>query len=159
LGLEAEAALLGAAFVSAGALMLWVMYFNFGMQLAAWPLIPLALVMGVGAAQDVGERREGLVSGGLAWAALPVAYYPALTLVGPMAAGVGVALVAQYRNRAERARVVAGAVGLAAVALVMALPAISDYFQGFDYRYSAKLTTLGLFYYVPLTDFAGLTPF
>src|SRR5207237_4467835 len=102
LGLNAGGALLGAGFVSAGALMLWVTYFNFGMQLSAWPLIPLALVMGVGAAQDMGERGRsawrGLVSAGLAWAALPVAYYPALTLVGPMAAGVGVALIAQSSN-------------------------------------------------------------
>ncbi len=161
LGLNPGPALLGAAFVSAGALMLWVTYFNFGMQLSAWPLLSLALIVSVAAVQDVAERGvgawPGVVSAGLAWGALPVAYYPALTLVAPMAAGVGITLLVQLSS--NRVRLFAGAVALAAVALLLALPTISAYFQGFDYRYSAKLTTLGLFYYVPLTDFAGFTPF
>src|SRR4029078_1102560 len=38
MGLGRWPALLGAAGASAGALLLWVSYFNFGMQLAAWPL-------------------------------------------------------------------------------------------------------------------------
>lgn len=158
--LEHGPALLGAAFVSAGALMLWVTYFNFAMQLSAWPLIPLALLMGLASLQDAGERGvgawPGLVGAGLAWAALPVAYYPALTLALPMATGVGIALIAQASNRL---RVAVGAASLAALALVMALPTIGAYFQGFDDRYSQQLTTLGIFGYVPLTDFAGLTTF
>src|SRR5689334_3237812 len=41
LGLGRTAALIGAAWTSAGALLLWITYFNFEKQLAAWPLIPL----------------------------------------------------------------------------------------------------------------------
>src|SRR5262245_39035169 len=49
LGMRRGPALLGAAWTSAGALLLWISYFNFEKQLAAWPLIPLGLLLGVAA--------------------------------------------------------------------------------------------------------------
>jgi hypothetical protein len=56
LGLRRGAALLGAAWTSAGALLLWTTYFNFEKQLSAWPLIPLGLLLGVAAVQELAFR-------------------------------------------------------------------------------------------------------
>ena len=53
MGLGRPAALLGAALTSAGALLLWVTFFNFGMQLAAWPLLALGLVLGLAALEEL----------------------------------------------------------------------------------------------------------
>src|SRR6266545_1996392 len=53
LGLRRGPALLGAAWTSAGALLLWITYFNFEKQLAAWPLIPLGLLLGVAAVEEL----------------------------------------------------------------------------------------------------------
>jgi hypothetical protein len=53
LGLQRGPALLGAAWTSAGALLLWITYFNFEKQLSAWPLIPLGLLLGVAAVQEL----------------------------------------------------------------------------------------------------------
>jgi len=160
LGLRHSPALLGAAFTSAGALLLWVSYFNFGMQLAAWPLIPLGLVLGVAAVEELADQGRrawtSAFAGALAIAALPIAYYPALTLWGPLAAGLGLSMLIQTRMRL---RILLAAGALALPALLLAAPTILDYDQGFNYRYSAQLTTLGLFRYIPLTDIAGLTPF
>ena len=160
LGLRHASALLGAAFTSAGALLLWVSYFNFGMQLAAWPLIPLGLVLGVAVVEELAEQGRrawaSAFAAALAIAALPIAYYPALTFWGPLAAGLGLSMLIQTRRRL-RILLAAGAVAL--LALLLAAPTILDYDQGFNYRYSAQLTTLGLFRYIPLTDIAGLTSF
>src|SRR6185295_2871007 len=49
LGLRRGPALLGAALTSAGALLLWIGYFNFEKQMVAWSLIPLGLLIGVAA--------------------------------------------------------------------------------------------------------------
>ncbi|MGA7731108.1 MAG: hypothetical protein WCD37_07525, partial [Chloroflexia bacterium] len=78
------------------------------------------------------------------------------TLAGPLAAGLGLSLLIQSQNKV---RVLVGAAALGALAALFALPTISDYFPWFDFRYSLKLTTLGIFHYIPLTDFLGLTPF
>ncbi len=164
MGLTRGYALLGAAFVSAGALLLWVELFNFGMQMSAWPLIPLGLVVGIAAAQDTSNRgvRSAhkalpvLAGAGLAISALPVAYYPALTLFGPLAVGLGLAVLVRSNRRAQ---LLASAVVMALFAIVFAIPTIGAYFEGFSFRYGEKLTTLGLFRYVPLTDFVGFTPF
>jgi hypothetical protein len=56
LGLRRGPALLGAAWTSAGALLLWTTYFNFEKQLSAWPLIPLGLLIGVAAVQEQAFR-------------------------------------------------------------------------------------------------------
>jgi hypothetical protein len=53
MGLGRWAALLGAAGASAGALLLWVGYFNFGMQMAAWPLLALGLTLCLAAVEEL----------------------------------------------------------------------------------------------------------
>jgi hypothetical protein len=160
LGLNRWYGLLGAAFVSAGGLLLWVEYSNFGMQISAWPLIPLGLVIGIAAVEE-GAARGGrswpvVVGAALSLAALPVAYYPALTLFAPLALGLGVAALLRSKRRV---RLLGATAALAAATIVLSVPAITSYFEGFSYRYGEQLTTLGLFRYVPLTDFAGLTHF
>ena len=57
MGLGRAAALLAAALISAGALLLWVSYFNFAMQLAGWPLLALGLALGVAAVEELARRR------------------------------------------------------------------------------------------------------
>src|SRR6476620_6685270 len=53
MGLGRAAALLAATLISAGALLLWVAYFNFAMQLAGWPLLALGFAMGVAAVEQL----------------------------------------------------------------------------------------------------------
>src|SRR5687767_1272011 len=161
MGLKRPYALLGAAFVSAGALLLWVELFNFGMQMSAWPLIPLGPVVGIAAVDDASRRTlrkawSMLVGAGLALAALPVAYYPALTLFAPLAVGLGLAVLLRSKRKVH---LLISAVLMGLAALLCAFPTIGAYFEGFSFRYGEQLTTLGLFRYVPLTDFAGFTPF
>lgn len=136
-------------------LLLWVSFFNFGMQLAAWPLIPLAIIVGLAAVQ-ASRFGEGLVAAAIGLAALPITYYPALGPVGLMAAGIGIVTLWQTQ---DRWRMIRQAVTLLLLTLLLALPTIPDYFAGFNYRYSLPLTTLGLFRFVPLSDMVGLTPF
>lgn len=136
-------------------LLLWVSFFNFGMQLAAWPLIPLAIIVGLAAVQAP-RFGEGLVAAAIGLAALPITYYPALGPVGLMATGIGIVTLWQKQ---DRWRMIRQAVSLILCILLLALPTIPDYFAGFNYRYSLPLTTLGLFRFVPLSDIVGLTPF
>jgi hypothetical protein len=139
MGLGRGAALLGAAGASVGALLLWVSYFNFGMQMAAWPLLALGLTIGLAAVEQLARPTKGqrpttddteakdgrsriednssrssippapsarlsssfivhrssfvgvVLLAGVVLAALPVAYYPALTIWIPMAAALGAA--------------------------------------------------------------------
>ncbi len=67
MGLGRWPALLGAAGASAGALLLWVGYFNSGMQMAAWPLIPLGLLLGVAAVEELASTGGGGGKGGGGW--------------------------------------------------------------------------------------------
>ena len=53
MGLGRAAALLAATLISAGALLLWVGYFNFAMQMAGWPLLALGLALGVAAVEQL----------------------------------------------------------------------------------------------------------
>lgn len=154
-------ATLGALLAALNGLLLWTSFFNFGMQLAAWPLIPLALVLGLAAvqpapAQHAADRFAPLLVAAIGLAAIPVAYYPALGPIGLMAAGIGIATLWQIR---ERWPLIKRALILALLALALAAPTIPDYFAGFNYRYSLPLTTLGLFRFVPLSDIVGLTLF
>lgn len=164
LGLRRGPALLGAAWVSAGSLLLWVSFFNFGMQLAAWPLIPLGLVLGAAAVEALPRLPRAravavALACALALAALPIAYYPALTLWAPLATGLGLAMLLAAPSARARLGLVGAALAVLALAVLLAALTIVDYGQGFDYRYSNQLTTLGLFRYIPLTDIAGLTRF
>lgn len=164
LGLARGPALLGAAWVSAGSLLLWVSFFNFGMQLAAWPLIPLGLALGVAAVEALPKlpraRQLALaLACALALAALPIAYYPALTLWAPLAAGLGLPMLLAAPGARARLGLIGAALAVLALAVPLAALTIVDYGQGFSYRYSNQLTTLGLFRYIPLTDIAGLTHF
>ncbi len=125
LGLRRGPALLGAALTSAGTLLLWIDYFNFEKQMAAWPLIPLGLLIGVAAVEqlagltnDEGRTTKARTNHPLSFvvrppsrlgvallaaitlAALPVAYYPALTLWVPLAAGLAAAVLIEQAGKA-----------------------------------------------------------
>jgi hypothetical protein len=160
LGLSRWPALVGAAWASAGGLLLWVTYFNFGMQLAAWPLLPLALTLGTAAVQDVAARGQAALPGmfiaAIALAALVIAYYPAFCTLVLMATGIGLADLARSRTRIK---LVGGAFALGALTLLIAAPTVLDYLEGFNFRYSHQLTSLGLFHYILPSDILGLTPF
>jgi hypothetical protein len=187
LGLRRGPALLGAALTSAGALMLWIGYFNFEKQIAAWPLIPLGLLVGVAAVEELATPttdqrpktkdwsidRSSLVLG--AWPRLGVAltaamvltaqvvaYYPALTLWVPLAAGLAAAILierASSSNIRSIPRLLLASLALAALTALLGAPAILDYWHGFAFRYNEQLTTLGVFFYIPATDILGLTPY
>jgi hypothetical protein len=160
LGLRRGPALLGAAWTSAGALMLWISYFNFEKQMASWALIPLALLLGVAAVEDFAARGwrawPMVLTAAIGLTALPVAYYPALTLWVPLALGLAAAILIQASNRL---RLLGGALALVAVTILLAAPTIIDYSHGFAFRYSEQLTSLGVLRYIPMTDILGLTPY
>jgi hypothetical protein len=202
-GMRRGAALLGSAWISAGALLLWTTYFNFEKQLAAWPLIPLGLLLGVAAVEELAQpttddrrktnheaaHRSSLVvrrssrlgialAAAVALTAQAIAYYPALTLWGPLAIGLAAAILLEHAftsrgiyslpspvatGKGQGARAIprllgaAGALGI--ITTLLSIPTILDYWHGFSYRYSAQLTTLGVFRYIPLTDILGLTPY
>lgn len=169
MGLWRVPALWATALTAAGALLLWISYFNFGMQLAAWPLLPLGLTLGVAAVEDAIARGRhswpGIVLAALVWATMPMTYYPVLTAAVPMAASIATALLLTQEERPGlprwRARVRAIMAGLALLLLTVPLSTwvVSDYFAGFHYRYANPLTTLGLFRFIPLSDILGWTAF
>ncbi len=169
MGLRRVPALWATALTAAGALLLWVSYFNFGMQLAAWPLLPLGLTVGVAAVEDVVDRGRqawpGVVLAALIWATMPMMYYPVLTAAVPMAVGSAIALlIAQEERigltrRRARVRAVMGILALLFLTVPLSTWVISDYYAGFDYRYANPLTTLGLFRFIPLSDILGWTAF
>ncbi len=81
----------GALLAALNGLLLWISFFNFGMQLAAWPLIPLALILGLAVVQPAsGQQFHTLIAASISLAAIPVAYYPALGPIGLMAASSGI---------------------------------------------------------------------
>ncbi|ACL26573.1 hypothetical protein [Chloroflexus aggregans] len=160
-GPAAFAALLAAL----NGLLLWTSYFNFGMQLAAWPLLPLVLTLGLATVRADAERwaTQSLVgrvahycAAAMSLAAIPVAYYPALGPLGLMAVGIGIVVLGQTR---DRWRLIKRSLVLLLLTLALAAPTIPDYFAGFNYRYSLPLTTLGLFRFIPLSDIVGFTIF
>jgi hypothetical protein len=159
-GLRHGPALLGAAWTSAGALMLWISYFNFEKQMSAWPLIPLGLLLGVAACEDMAERGwrawPFMLVAAIGLTAQAVAYYPALTLWAPLAFGLAVAILVQARNRL---RLLGAALALIVATALIAAPTIVDYWQGFAFRYDSQLTSLGVLRYIPATDILGLTPY
>jgi hypothetical protein len=207
-GLRRWPALLGGVWTSAGSLLLWVSYFNFEKQMAAWPLIPLGLLLGVAAIGDrgsgIGDRGSGVeddswqsaarsrpftacrslssifyllpsilavLAAAVAVTAQVIAYYPALTLWVPLAAGLAAAVVVERVLIPQPAlpsqegggggvrRLLGAMLALGLVTALLSAPALLDYWHGFSYRYSEQLTTLGVFRYIPFTDIVGLTPY
>jgi hypothetical protein len=188
MGLGRAAALLAATLISAGALLLWVSYFNFAMQIAGWPLLALGLVLGVAAVEELAgpakdERRttkEQLTDrssfvvrpssrigvallAGITLAALPVAYYPALTFWGPLAAGLGAALVIEraltFRGAQAVVRLLLAALALVALTLLLAAPTVLDYFKGFSFRYSLPAPHVGPDRFIAISETLGLQAF
>lgn len=165
MGLGRTAALLATALTALNSLILWVLFFNFGMQLSSWPLIGLGLCLGLAAVEELALR------GGRSWpiailtaavlAALPVAYYPALTIFLPMAAGLGMSIF-QQRNRhtpfTMRYSILAALI-IALLTVLFAAPTIIDYFEGFSFRYSLVEPKIGPDRFIPLSDTLGLTSF
>jgi hypothetical protein len=192
MGLGRSAALLGSAGASAGALLLWVGYFNFAMQMSAWPLLALGLLLGVAAVEELAsprtfkrstvqmfDRLPVLLLTAITLAALPVAYYPALTIWAPMAAGLGaarlleallnprpLALSATPGSAAEGAgrwrvsvRLFIAALALGVVALALAAPTIRDYYAGFSFRYSLPAQHIGPDRFIAPAETLGLLAF
>ena len=175
MGLRGPAALAAAGLTSAGSLLLWVSFFNFGMQLAAWPLLALGLLLLRATLDDVARRgaqawRSALL-GALCIAAIPIAYYPALTIWLPLACAVGAGWLldqlsppAATRDAAppdatRLRRALLAPLALLALAALLAGPAIPDYFEGFSFRYSLDAQKIGPDRFISLTDTLGLTAF
>jgi hypothetical protein len=160
LSLERPAALLGAAFTSAGSLLLWISYFNFGMQLAAWPLIPLVVCLIV-ATLEAGSQNalhpRQVLPAALSLSAVPIAYYPALTLLAPLLAMALLPLLWQMRHSLGMFARSGMLMGIST--LLLAAPTIADYAEGFAYRYANQPTTLGVYRFAPAAAIVGLTPF
>lgn len=197
MGLGRGAALLAVVLTSAGALLLWVSYFNFAMQLAGWPLLALGLALGFAAVEELAALVAGRAIGrqgdeaivlsnastaparpfahssarlagvallaAIALAALPVAYYPALTFWVPLAAGLGAArLIEAFSRRDDQAgplRLLLAALGLGALTLLLAAPTILDYFKGFSFRYSLPAQHVGPDRFIAIGETLGLLAF
>ena len=176
-GLGRWAGTIAAGLAGLSSLALWIAFFNFGMQMAALPLVPLALMLWLLVLRYPSWRT--VLAAGLVVAALPVAYYPALTVFVPVALGLGLyevmrrgavrdASVGPSRvapppgPRLERKlRVMPAIAGFATAALsvVLAIGPILDYGQGFSFRYGQQMTTLGLFHFPAFAQLLGLAPF
>lgn len=178
------AGLLATAGGGLSALALWIAFFNFGMQMAALPLVPLSWALWLLALRQPSWRTVLLA--GLAVAAMPVAYYPALTAFLPVALGLGLGevirqwigaptppdearpetgncasptdLPARPRLRPPLPALLAG-LSTAILSVALAVGPILDYGQGFSFRYGQQMTTLGLFHFPALEQVLGLAPF
>ncbi len=167
LGLPAWTALAGAGLASLNALLLWVSYFNFEKQLAGFPLIPLALVIGAAAVEEIARYRlaawRSAFLAAVVLSALPVTYYPAITVWAALAAGMGVVrLIEVLRKPAEAPSpwmLIRAAAALLVLTLMFAAPTVEDYLNGFGFRYSHQVTSLGIFDYIPVSVIVGLEPF
>ncbi|HEU4325897.1 MAG TPA: hypothetical protein VFS21_22345 [Roseiflexaceae bacterium] len=173
MGLRPAPALLATALAGAGALLLWIGFFNFGMQMSAWPLLGLGMAVGLAAVEDLAARGRAAwpaaLLGAVVLAALPVAYYPALTIWAPMAVALGavrlleMALAQPGLPLAQRLRPAGGltlaAGGLAVLTLLLAAPAVADYYEGFSFRYSLPEPKIGPDRFIAATDTLGLTAF
>src|SRR5262249_7199114 len=99
----------------------------------------------------------------IALAALPVAYYPALTFWVPLAAGLGAARVSESFHRRESEPSPPGlllaALAIGAPALVLAAPTTRDYFEGFSFRYSLPAQHVGPDRFIAITETIGLRAF
>ncbi len=165
MGLGRGAALLGGALASAGALLLWVSYFNFNNQLAGWPLLWLSLTVPLAAVDAAAGRGwrgwPELLLAAVIVMAQAVAYYAALTLWAPLALAAGALRLLQARHEApgQLRRVLGAAAALAALGMVAAVPLARDYLAGFAWRYAGQVTSLGVFRFIGADEVLGITAF
>ncbi len=153
LSLRFRFALVDAGLAILNALTFWVSYFNFEKQLAGFPLIPLGLVIGAAAVEEIAHHRlAAWRSASLAaviLAALPVTYYPAITVWVALAAGMGtVRLIEVLREPATASSLwilIGAAAALLVLTLLIAAPTVEDYLNGFGFRYSHQVILLGIF--------------
>lgn len=164
---ERVAALLGTTLTALGSILLWAVYFNFGMQLSAWPLIPLGLTLGLATVEELARRGPKawptLLVGALVLAALPVAYYPALTLWGPLAAALGGARLLAAIRPAPAAptfgRIIGAGTALLLLVLLLSMLTYQDYFEGFAFYYSQLGSFPWVDRFVSLPEIIGIAPF
>lgn len=154
LRMERRPAIVATLFGGLLALGLWIALFNFGMQVAAMPLVPLALALFVMALRHPSWRPALLAAAAVA--ALPVSYYPALTVFVPVAGGLGLYELVIAKGRG---RVLLAGAGTALLAVLLAGGTIVDYGAGFSFRYSQQMTTLGLFHWIAWDQILGFAPF
>lgn len=152
--MERWGAFLATGLVCLHAQLLWLAFLNFGMQVSSLPLVPLGLVLLADAVRHADLRS--VVATSVAVAAIPVSYYPALTVFVPMAAALGLAQL--LSSRKWTSGLLAG-LGAAAGSLLLAWGTVLDYQQGFAFRYSIPKTTLGLTRMIAGVEILGLTPF
>lgn len=161
------AAFLGALLTALTSLMLWIGYFNFGMQMSAWCLLALALTVGLAAVDDLAQRRLAAwrvaLLAAITLAAVPVAYYPALVIAAPLIAAVGAARLIETRrhphSRLTPLSLALAALALAGLTLVASALAIQDYFEGFSFRYSLIEPKIGPDRFIGVDEILGLTAF
>lgn len=161
------AAFLGATLTALTSLMLWIGYFNFGMQMSAWCLLALALTVGLAAVDDLAQRRLAgwrvALLAAIVLAAVPVAYYPALVIAAPLIAAAGAARLIETRHQPQPGpallALVLAAVALGGLTLVASALAVLDYFEGFSFRYSLIEPKIGPDRFIGVDEILGLTAF
>jgi hypothetical protein len=160
-------AFLGATLAALTSLMLWVGYFNFGMQMSAWCLLALALTIGLAAVDDLAQRRLAAwrvaLLAAITLAAVPVAYYPALVIAVPLIVAAGAArLIETWRHPQPHPTPIAlapAALALAGLTLAASALAIQDYFEGFSFRYSLIEPKIGPDRFIGIDEILGMTAF
>lgn len=167
MGLGRTGSFFGALLTALASLPLWIGYFNFGMQMSAWCLLPLTLTVGLAAVDELAQHRwtawRSAILAAILLAALPVAYYPALVVVVPLIAATGAArLLELWRHPQQRITPVSltlAALALAGLTFIAAILAILDYFEGFSFRYSLIEPKIGPDRFIGLDEIAGLSVF
>lgn len=154
LRMERWVTLVASALVCLHAQGLWLSFMNFGMQVSSLPLVPLGLVLLADLLRHP-DLRSGFATS-LAVAAIPVSYYPALTVFVPTALALGA--VELFCSRRRVATLLAG-LGTAAGSVGIAWGTVLDYGRGFAFRYSLPKTTLGLTRLITVQEILGLAPF
>jgi hypothetical protein len=167
MGLGRTGSFFGALLTTLASLPLWIGYFNFGMQMSAWCLLPLALTVGLAAVDHLAQRRtaawRAALLAAIILASIPVAYYPALVIAVPLIAATGAARLLEIWRHPQR-QITPVALTLAALALAVptfaaATLAILDYFEGFSFRYSLIEPKIGPDRFIGLEEIIGLTAF